>query len=659
MLFKEKYLKKIDYLFLILSFFALLLIALILRKSIILTFSIFIILSILLLEFIILQVYRRLSRHLEYLIELKINESISFTNDLKDKVNMLSYENLINNLNLNIPLVFSKWTLDVDLLKTIIDDIYQRDKVNILELASGNSTIILSYFLKKLNLGKIYSIEHDEIFFNKTKKLLEINNLNDVCELFFSSLEKIKINNEDFLWYELDFINNIENIDILIVDGPPAFIQKNSRFPALPLLKEKLSQNAVVYLDDGKREDENKIIQMWQKLFPNFDFHFLDTNKGAWKIYKDYKIFNELIKFITEKNKLFFIVGPNINWTFGVSRIVKFPEYISKKGFNVIYLYLNDDSQLNKYEYKDDIFLISVNSFEKILSDSAFINEIQKQLKQCDEKYLLVEIPTDIITDFLPFFKNNQLFIIYDIRDNWNEFKKKGEIPWLSINAEIEILKKSDLVITVAPMLKEKFKDFSPILIPNGFDPCSFDSEFNINLKKGTITLGYYGTLNVNWFDWDFIKKLAKQKKEWIIHLIGLPNYEFIKDLPNNIIYHGEIEHSKLMGYAKNWDFAIIPFKNNEISKYSDPLKIYEFLYFSLPVITKGIPHLSEYPNTYVVNNINEFIKTIEKIIKEEKSINDFKTFIDESTWEKRIDYLFKIIRNKKLNEIYYKKNYN
>lgn len=268
MVFKGKYLKKIDYIFLIISFLILFLIALIFKNYLQLTFSIFLILSILLLEFIILQVYRRL------------------TNNLKDKINILSYENLINNLNLNTPLLFSKWTLNIDVLRIIIEDIYLRDKINILELGSGNSTIILSYILKKLNSGKIYSIEHEEIFYNKTKKLLEINNLNNVCELFFSSLEKIKINNEDFLWYKLDFINNIDNIDILIVDGPPAFIQKNSRFPALPLLKEKLSQNAVVYLDDGKREDEKSIIEEWRKLFPEFRYQFIDTVKGVWRIYK-------------------------------------------------------------------------------------------------------------------------------------------------------------------------------------------------------------------------------------------------------------------------------------------------------------------------------------------------------------------------------------
>lgn len=239
-------------------------------------------------------------------------------------------------------------------------------------------------------------------------------------------------------------------------------------------------------------------------------------------------------------------------------------------------------------------------------------------------------------------------FIIYDIRDNWNEFKKRNEIPWLSDSAEQEILRKSDLIITVSPMLKEKFKYFSPVLIPNGYEPTSFDDNFIISLKKGNITFGYYGTLNINWFDWDFLKKLANLKKDWVFHIIGSPKYEFIKNMPNNIIYHGAVEHSKLKDYAKNWDIAIIPFKDNEISKYSDPLKTYEFLYFDLPVITKGIPHLSKYPNTFEVNTCKEFVKTAEKIIKNPKLITEFKAFINESTWENRVNYLFEVIKNRK-----------
>ncbi|MES9855801.1 MAG: hypothetical protein ABW166_04240 [Sedimenticola sp.] len=40
---------------------------------------------------------------------------------------------------------------------------------------------------------------------------------------------------------------------MLVIDGPSGFIQKHSRYPALPLLFDKLSNNGMVFLDDAAR----------------------------------------------------------------------------------------------------------------------------------------------------------------------------------------------------------------------------------------------------------------------------------------------------------------------------------------------------------------------------------------------------------------------
>ncbi len=177
-----------------------------------------------------------------------------------------------------------KYGIDVDKVVYVFGIIKQKDSCPSLphRIAIGNAC----YILKKLNLGKIYSIEHDETFFNKTKKLLEINNLEDICKLILSPLEKIIINNKSYLCYKLDFIKLIEEIDILLVDGPPVYIQEQSRFPALLILKDKLNQNTAIYLDDGKRENEKKIIKLWQELFSDYKYQFINKIKGAWKISK-------------------------------------------------------------------------------------------------------------------------------------------------------------------------------------------------------------------------------------------------------------------------------------------------------------------------------------------------------------------------------------
>lgn len=51
--------------------------------------------------------------------------------------------------------------------------------------------------------------------------------------------------------------------DILLVDAPLSGLCKNSRYPAVPLLREFLADDFVVFLDDIERPDETEIAEEW------------------------------------------------------------------------------------------------------------------------------------------------------------------------------------------------------------------------------------------------------------------------------------------------------------------------------------------------------------------------------------------------------------
>jgi hypothetical protein len=75
-------------------------------------------------------------------------------------------------------------------------------------------------------------------------------------------------------------------IDLLVVDGPPGNIQKQSRYPALPLFYRQLSDRSTIILDDGLREDEQRIVARWEREFDNLSIQFLSLEKGAYVIHK-------------------------------------------------------------------------------------------------------------------------------------------------------------------------------------------------------------------------------------------------------------------------------------------------------------------------------------------------------------------------------------
>ena len=66
-----------------------------------------------------------------------------------------------------------------------------------------------------------------------------------------------------FQWYEVDAFRDLNEIDLLLVDGPPGSLGETARYPALHVLESRLAPNAVVILDDADRPDEQGIVRRW------------------------------------------------------------------------------------------------------------------------------------------------------------------------------------------------------------------------------------------------------------------------------------------------------------------------------------------------------------------------------------------------------------
>jgi predicted O-methyltransferase YrrM len=174
----------------------------------------------------------------------------------------------------------AKWAGNPDFCALVAKQIISSRPSAILEIGSGVSTVVAGLALKKTG-GMILSIDHDDRFYLETEKELNRHDLSDIARVHHSPLSQIDVGTDSYLWYELSFLDMISSIDLLIVDGPPARNQKHSRYPALPLLHDKLSENAVIILDDGRRQDEREIAEMWAKNY-DLEYRFVETEKGAF-----------------------------------------------------------------------------------------------------------------------------------------------------------------------------------------------------------------------------------------------------------------------------------------------------------------------------------------------------------------------------------------
>ncbi len=68
---------------------------------------------------------------------------------------------------------------------------------------------------------------------------------------------------------------------MLVIDGQPMPVGRLARNPAGPILFPKLASGAAVFLDDAARDDEKRIIERWQREFPDLERQDHDCEKGC------------------------------------------------------------------------------------------------------------------------------------------------------------------------------------------------------------------------------------------------------------------------------------------------------------------------------------------------------------------------------------------
>lgn len=176
--------------------------------------------------------------------------------------------------------VTDKWSAAPDVLKIVSEYCLENKPVTIVECSSGTSSIILSKCCQLNKSGRVYSLENGDEYVKKTVEWLDDFSLSENCDVITAPLKNYTLAGNDYQWYDLKNFT-VEKIDLLLIDGPPGFIQKNSRYPALPLLEPFLSENCVIFLDDAARDDEREVVSLWLNMFPEFHHEYIDTERGC------------------------------------------------------------------------------------------------------------------------------------------------------------------------------------------------------------------------------------------------------------------------------------------------------------------------------------------------------------------------------------------
>lgn len=167
------------------------------------------------------------------------------------------------------------WAASPDFIQIISEIILEKKPKTVVECGSGVSSVVIGYLLEKNERGRLFSLENSDVFFEKSKQLIAQHQLDSQVDILHAPLISMKLNKADVKWYDTTQVADIQQIDILIIDGPTGH-----RYPVLPMLFEQLSDTVIIIIDDCKREKDSGNISRWLSEFP-LTATWVDTEKGT------------------------------------------------------------------------------------------------------------------------------------------------------------------------------------------------------------------------------------------------------------------------------------------------------------------------------------------------------------------------------------------
>ena len=179
-----------------------------------------------------------------------------------------------------VPTTRNSWAAAPDFLLEVFLHVRERAPQSVLECGCGASSIVIARALKLNGSGHLYSLEHVQAFAAKTRAELQKQGLSEWATILDAPLRNYSLRGEEWPWYSLDGLPDID-VDVLVVDGPPGDVRQLARYPAGPLLFQRLKSPCAVFVDDMIRADEQKAVEDWLREFPDFRSQNRDCAKGC------------------------------------------------------------------------------------------------------------------------------------------------------------------------------------------------------------------------------------------------------------------------------------------------------------------------------------------------------------------------------------------
>ena len=154
---------------------------------------------------------------------------------------------------------------------------------SIVELGSGHSTVLIARRLEDLGRGHVLAVDHLAEYASRTREWIARDGLEHRATVVHAPVIERAVEGRTLPWYSGEELEAAlpPRIDLLIVDGPPDRFGPEARWPAVPLLRDRLAAGATILMDDGDRPAERSAAFDWRRRL-NAGIRYLPGGKGGW-----------------------------------------------------------------------------------------------------------------------------------------------------------------------------------------------------------------------------------------------------------------------------------------------------------------------------------------------------------------------------------------
>ncbi|WP_349400269.1 glycosyltransferase [Clostridium perfringens] len=386
----------------------------------------------------------------------------------------------------------------------------------------------------------------------------------------------------------------------------------------------------------------------------------LDNNALTYR--KNYEeanaIFHKILK--KEKFKAVVVFDSRVGWNIPLfQRSQHMANELTDDGY--LYFYRTSeqfDPHVKTVEkLKDRLYLVNMANF-------ALQNAMFDLLKEYKGHKFLSLYSTDVYLDeqyIKEKYIDNGFKIIYEYIDELSD-EISGHLPDFVYDRHNNIIEdKSNIAVGSADKLIEEIEEIrgkeNVAMITNGvqYDHWQYRSnEVPEKLKdivsKGNPIIGYFGAL-AKWFDYELLKKVAKERPNYEIVLIGFLYDNSFKDSKidelENVHYLGIVDYKELNQYSQYFTISTIPFLLNDITESTSPVKLFEYMAMGHPIVTTDMRECRKYKSVLIGKSHEDFIEKLDFALtldKKDEYYNYLKEEALANTWREKAAILDRLI---------------